>query len=81
MQNFWGMSGEEKAQACKYYAQNMRNLRTNLGLKQSELAEAIGTTQRHISEIENGKAKVSWTLALALLMVTGRSETYAKDTE
>lgn len=36
-----------------------------MGLRQDELAFAVGTTQRHISEIENGKAAVSWTLMLA----------------
>lgn len=40
-----------------------------IGLKQSELADAVGTTQRHISEIENGKASISWTLMLALSAV------------
>lgn len=40
-----------------------------VGLKQSELADAVGTTQRHISEIENGKASISWTLMLALSAV------------
>ena len=34
-------------------------------MNQKELALAVGTTQRHISEIENGKAKVSWTFMLA----------------
>ncbi len=35
-------------------------------MSQDELAEVLGTTQRRISEIETGKAQVSWTLFLAL---------------
>lgn len=43
----------------------MKKMRKDIGLAQEELASALGTTQRHISEIENGKAAVSWTLMLA----------------
>ena len=43
----------------------MRRMRKEIGMPQEELASALGTTQRHISEIENGKAAVSWTLMLA----------------
>ena len=51
---------------CSYCSKNLRRLRKNLRMNQKELAIAVGTTQRHISEIENGKAKISWTLMLAL---------------
>lgn len=51
-------------------------------MNQKQLALAVGTTQRHISEIENGKAKVSWTLMLALstifVMHFKRNEPYEK---
>lgn len=69
MNRIFLLSQEERVKTCKYYSRNMRYLRKSLGLKQGELAAAIGTTQRHISEIENGKARVSWTLALALSTV------------
>lgn len=62
-------SHEDRKRACRYYTQNLRYFRKKLGLNQSELADAVGTTQRHISEIENGKASVSWTLMLALSAV------------
>ncbi len=62
-------SQEERVRTCKYYAKNLRYFRKMIGLKQSELADAVGTTQRHISEIENGKASISWTLMLALSAV------------
>ena len=63
------MSQEDRIRTCKYYSKNLRHYRKIHGLKQSELADAVGTTQRHISEIENGKANVSWTLMLALSTV------------
>lgn len=63
------LSHEERNRTCRYYSKNLRHYRKLHGLKQSELADAVGTTQRHISEIENGKAKVSWTLMLALSTV------------
>ena len=69
MQKSLLMSQEERNRTCKYYSKNLRHYRKMHGLKQSELADAVGTTQRHISEIENGKAKVSWTLMLALSTV------------
>ncbi len=60
------LSIENRMRVCTYCSKNLRRLRKNLKMNQKELAEAVGTTQRHISEIENGKAKVSWTLMLAL---------------
>ncbi len=69
MQKILLLSQEDRERTCSYYANNLRSIRQMYDLKQSELAEAIGTTQRHISEIENGKAKVSWTLLLALSTV------------
>lgn len=56
---------EERMIVCRYCSKNMRRMRKEIGMRQEELAFALGTTQRHISEIENGKAKVSWTLMLA----------------
>lgn len=69
MQKYLLLSQEDRKKACRYYSKNLRHIRKLHGLKQSELADAVGTTQRHISEIENGKAKVSWTLMLALSIV------------
>lgn len=37
-----------------YFAERLRQLRTEERLKQSELAERIGTTQRKISYMEAG---------------------------
>ena len=69
MQKYLPISQEDRKLTCRYYSKNLRHIRKLHGLNQSELAEAVGTTQRHISEIENGKAKVSWTLMLALSAV------------
>ncbi len=66
MENNYLISQENRKQVCRYCSDNFKRLRKILGMNQSELAMAVGTTQRHISEIENGKAKVSWTLMLAL---------------
>ena len=62
-------SQEERKRTCRYYSENLRHYRKMHGLNQRELADAVGTIQRHISEIENGKAEVSWTLMLALSTV------------
>lgn len=37
----------------------IKQLRTNLGMSQVELSNAIGATQTHISQIENGAARAS----------------------
>ncbi len=59
------LTPEERVRVCKYCSNNMKKMRKVIGMPQEELAFALGTTQRHISEIENGKATVSWTLMLA----------------
>ena len=39
----------------KYIAQVIQNARRQAGLKQSELAEKIGISEKHLSKIETGK--------------------------
>ena len=39
----------------KYVAQILQNARKKQGLKQSELAEMVGISEKHISKIETGK--------------------------
>ena len=39
----------------KYIAQIIQESRRKLGLKQSELAEKIGISEKHLSKIETGK--------------------------
>ncbi len=39
------------------FAERLKDLRTERGLKQSALAEALGTTQRRISYWETGKVE------------------------
>lgn len=39
----------------KYIAQIIQNARRKAGLKQSELAEKIGISEKHLSKIETGK--------------------------
>lgn len=39
----------------KYIAQVIQNARKQKGLKQSELAEKIGISEKHLSKIETGK--------------------------
>lgn len=63
------ISVEGKERICAYCAKNLRVMRTYLGWKQSELAFAAGTTHRRISEIETGRAKLPWTLYLALAYI------------
>lgn len=63
------LSAEEKEHICEACAKSLRVMRTYLGWKQRELALAVGTTYRRISEIETGKAKLSWTLYMALAFV------------
>lgn len=62
-------SKEEKNKVCEYTAKNLRMMRKKLNLKQGDLAELTGTTHRRISEIENGKIPLSWTLYLAIVTV------------
>lgn len=50
-----------------------------MGMNQTELAMAVGTTQRHVSEIENGKAEISWTLMLALSTIIVMQEKTSQD--
>ncbi len=69
MNEIFLISPERKDRICEYFTDNFRVIRREIGMKQEELAEVVGTTQRHISQIENGKAKVSWTLTLALYTV------------
>lgn len=60
---------KKKQSMCKFCTANFKLIRKLLKMNQWDIAAAVGTTQRHISEIENGKAKVSWTLLLALSTV------------
>ena len=39
----------------EYVARIIKNARKNQGLKQSELAEKIGISEKHLSKIETGK--------------------------
>lgn len=39
----------------KYVAQIIQNARRKAGLKQSELAEKVGISEKHLSKIETGK--------------------------
>lgn len=76
------LSSEKRTRVCSYCGKNLRRLRKKLNMNQKQLALAVGTTQRHISEIENGKAKVSWTLMLALstifVLQSKKNEDYEK---
>ena len=40
-----------------FFSERLRDLRVERGLKQSALAEALGTTQRRISYWETGKVE------------------------
>lgn len=39
--------------------ENIKKLRTRLGLNQEELANKVGISQEHLSKIENGKADLT----------------------
>ncbi len=60
---------EHKKQLCQTGAAHLRIMRAYLDWSQSKLASCVGTTRKHISEIENGRAALSWTLFLALAVV------------
>ncbi|MGI4745314.1 MAG: helix-turn-helix domain-containing protein [Janthinobacterium lividum] len=63
---------------------HLRRERLRQGLTQVSLAERIGTTQRWISEIENGKASAEigrvlhWIQALGLEVAIGGPDTAAR---
>lgn len=69
MQTECCLQNEERECICENCAKNLRLVRAYLGWRQEELAKATGTTHRRISEIETGKAKMSWTLYLALVAI------------
>ena len=60
---------EQKKIICGLAAKNIRAMRAHLRWSQLELADYTGTTKRRISEIENGKAQMSWTLFLAITAI------------
>ena len=51
---------------------NLRELRTEAGLTQAELAEKIGVTRKTINTVENGVFVPSTTLALKLGRALGK---------
>ncbi len=53
----------------KYIAQIIQNARRKEGLKQSELAEKIGISEKHLSKIETGKNYPALDTFLKLLNV------------
>lgn len=59
----------EQDRICGYYSRHLRKIRKRLGLRQSDFANALGTTQKHISQIETGKAQMTWTMVLAISYV------------
>lgn len=57
-------------------AENLAMLRTKLALTQEQLASLIGVSRHTIMQVENKKAKLSWSNFLSLLLIfTKNSET------
>ena len=55
----------------KYIAQILQNARKRKHLKQSELAEIIGISEKHLSKIETGKNYPSLDNFLKIIEVLG----------
>lgn len=56
-----------------WLAQNLKRMRTSLGVSQMELALRLGISQRHLSFVEQGRAKPSRDLVLRWARETGAS--------
>lgn len=58
-----------KAELMDAMADKLVLLRTNLNMKQAELATKVGISRQSLSEYENKKRSMSWNVFLALLTV------------
>ena len=54
------------------FTKELPALRKKAGLKQYELADAIGKSRQKISDIEHGRAPMGWDTFLAILFVLER---------
>jgi len=65
-----------REKVTKNMAENLAMLRTKLDLTQEQLANLIGVSRHTIMQVENKKAKLSWSNFLSLLLIfTKNSET------
>ena len=69
MEGRYVVEPKEQDRICGYYGRHLRKIRKRLGFRQSDFADALGTTQKHISQIETGKAQITWTMVLAISYV------------
>ena len=66
--NFVNAEGEYRENIIKKLSENLKVLRVATGMKQAEFAEIIGVTRASMSNWERG-SKLSWTVALAILII------------
>ena len=59
------LSAENEKYLFKVY-QNMRKIRTMLGFSQQYIADELGITQKHYSQIESGKVDISLSMLLRI---------------
>jgi transcriptional regulator with XRE-family HTH domain len=59
------LSAENEKYLFKVY-QNIRKIRTMLGFSQQYIADELGITQKHYSQIESGKVDISLSMLLRI---------------
>lgn len=70
------MDEEHKQYHIQKLTEDLPALRKFLGVSQAELAEIIGMSKSTISNIENGRQKMTWNVFVALMAVlTSNSKT------
>lgn len=62
----------QRAYIMDRFIKELPVLRKKAGLKQYELADAIGKSRQKISDIEHGRAPMGWDTFLAILFVLER---------
>ncbi len=59
----------QRAHIIDRFTTQLPTLRKKAGLKQYELADAIGKSRQKLSDIEHGRAPMGWDTFLAILFV------------
>lgn len=75
----WGLMDQEAAR--QRFAHRLRNLRTERGITQEQLAEFIGKTTEHVSFLERGERSPSFEVILDLADALGVSVSYLMSIE
>lgn len=62
------LSDTERNEIMSNLSENLPVLRTSAGATQEALAKYLGVTRQTIVNIEKGKTKMSWSMAMSLIM-------------